>query len=198
MNEILQLKITLYETKPVIWRRLQVHQDMTFFELHIAIQIAMGWTNSHLFEFSVNKTTLCLPNEEGAFDEEGDEEGFKTIDATHATLQQFLNKPNQKFSYLYDFGDCWEHTVEVEKIVAQETWFTYPMCMDGEMNCPPEDSGGVEGFYEKLKILEDKNHPEYKEVSTWLGKKYNPELFISEKANEELRKMDKWLERMFE
>jgi len=194
MSEILQLKITLDETNPSIWRRLQVHQDMTFLELHITIQITMGWTNSHLFEFTVNDTTICLPNEELELDVNDNE----NVDASEVTLQQFLNKPKQKYTYLYDFGDSWEHTIEFEKTVPQETWYTYPMCIDGEMNCPPENSGGVYGFYEKLEIVKDKDHSEYEEVSTWLGKHYYPELFIMENVNEELRQMDKWIERMFE
>ncbi len=86
MSEILQFKITLDETNPAIWRRLQVPQDMTFLEFHIGIQITMGWTNSHLFEFYINETTICLPNEEDVLDIHENE----TIDAGKATLKQYL------------------------------------------------------------------------------------------------------------
>ncbi len=192
MNKIFQFKITLNESKPLIWRRIQVESDTTFLELHIAIQLAMGWTNSHLFEFMDREKTFCLPNEEDAlFDKE-------KLNAYEERIENYFKEAGDDITYLYDFGDSWGHQIVLEKIAPMQKDMKYPVCTAGAMNCPCEDSGGLHGFYEKLEIIQDELHPEYRETITWLGKKYDPFLFDIDKANKQLAKTTTYLKEMFQ
>lgn len=104
-----------------------------------------------------------------------------------AKINLLIKSENQKFTYIYDFGDCWEHTVVVEKILDRDDSKKYPICMDGGRNCPPEDCGGVYGYDELMKIRKNKNHHYYKErIVDWLGEDYDPELFVVDWVNAEL------------
>lgn len=185
--EILALNITLKETSPAIWRRVLTPASVTFFDLHHIIQISMGWKNSHLFEFQVGDYKI------GYIDPFGDCED--TADAGEVKLDLLLLKEGLSFTYLYDFGDSWKHTISVEKIVSKEDGKIYPACTDGALACPPEDSGGTFGYYRNLEILKDPKHPEYKDVKRWLGRGYDPEKFDIDKVNKELPKFRKYMKR---
>src|ERR1035437_3316342 len=170
MTDIIQLKITLQNTNPPIWRRVQVPKSLTFFDLHHVIQIAIGWTNSHLFEFTIHGYTLAW-----AGDDRND--GEQPLDANEVVLGLVLNQPLEKFEYLYDFGDSWRHLIEVEALLEKDEMKIYPVCIEGELRSPPENCGGIPGFYENLEIIKDKEHHDYEDTKTWLGKNYNPEEF---------------------
>lgn len=186
MPEILSLKITLDKTNPAIWRRVLVPSSVTFFDLHHIIQISMGWTNSHLFEFQVGDYRIGYTDDE--------EEGFEDVaDANEVVLDLLLLKQGMTFSYIYDLGDYWRHTVEVEKFLQKQEGKVYPVCTEGELACPTEDSGGIYGFYQNLAILKNPKHPGYKELKRWLGRGYDPEKFNIEKVNKELPKFKKWM-----
>ncbi len=194
MSKILQLKIALKETKPVIWREILIESDSTFLELHMAIQLAMGWKNDHLFNFRLEGIIIEVPTEESKyFDAILPEEGVEKLDASKTVLSEYLNQPGQTIIYMYDFGDDWEHEVTVEKIVAKDKGITYPVCIAGSMNCPLENSGGVYGYYQKLEIIKDKQHLDYKEIREWLDKDYDPECFDLEVANIRLLEIDSYL-----
>ena len=158
----------------------------------------MGWTNGHLFNFSLDKLVIELPKKEGAYFDAILPEDLEKLDASKTILSEFLNQARQTIIYMYDFGDDWEHEITVDKILPKENWITYPVCIDGEMNCPPENSGGAYGFYQKLEILKDKQHPDYKEISEWLGKDYDAEYFDLEGANKRLLKIEGYLKEMLE
>lgn len=183
VTKILQLKITLKETSPVIWREILISNNSTFLELHMAIQLAMGWTNSHLFNFNSNELIIELPTEEGAYFDAILPEDVEKLNASKTILSEYLNQPGQTIIYMYDFGDDWEHEVTLEKILPKEKWIAYPACIDGEMNCPPENSGCTYDFYQKLEILKDKQHPDYKEIREWMDKNYDVEYFDLETVN---------------
>lgn len=183
MNRILSLKITLNKTNPAIWRRVLVPASVKFFDLHHIIQISMGWKNSHLFEFQVGDYKIGYTDDEN--------EGFEdTAHAGEIALDLLLLKEGLTFTYLYDFGDYWQHTVEIEKILTKKEGKIYPVCTDGQLACPSEDSGGI---HENLEILKDPKHPEYKEVKRWLGRGYDPEKFDIDKVNKELPKFKRWM-----
>lgn len=184
MNDIIQLKITLKGTKPPIWRRILVDKSTSFFILHYIIQYSMGWENSHLFEFKVNGFRIGEPHQ----DDEG--WGGKLIDATKKSLGSIISDPKGKFEYAYDFGDNWEHLIKVEKFLPKDENVKYPICIDGELNCPPEDCGGVWGFYDLLETIKNKKHPEHKDMLEWLGGKYDPEYFDKELVNKELFELE--------
>ena len=179
MDEIIQLKITLDKTKPAIWRRIQVERAITFFELHHIIQIAFGWKNYHLHEFDIDQHKIGA-SEDYMKNVPSTDEGV--IDSRIVTLNLIV-EPGEIFSYMYDFGDSWHHIITVEKFLPKEQEKKYPICLDGTLACPPEDCGGISGFYNMLEILKDTNHPEYRETKTWVGRNFDPSLFDKEKVN---------------
>lgn len=173
-NPILQLKITLKGTKPPIWRRIQVESSNTLGDLHSILQIVIGWTDSHMHAFEGPFGTYGRPMP-GDFMEIEDEEQAKLVDV--------LGEVKSRLRYDYDFGDNWEHDVVVEKIVAPESGVTYPRCIAGKRNCPPEDCGGVWGFYDMLDAARDPKHAEHEEYAEWLGDAYDEETFDLEETN---------------
>lgn len=185
MKEVLQIKVTLDKTDPPIWRRILVPADVTFFDLHHILQIAMGWKNSHLFEFKVGDYTIGY--------EDDDLDGSDEIaNAGEVTLDTLLVKEGLAFSYVYDLGDYWMHTVVVERILAGDSQKTYPVCVEGALNCPPEDCGSIPGFYHLVEVLKDKRHPEYADMRMWAGR-YNPSKFNIERINKELPRYRKYM-----
>jgi hypothetical protein len=173
-----QLKVTLLDIKPPIWRRIQVLSDMTLYELHWAIQTVMGWHSSHLHEFTIYETVYGEP----ANDMEADIE-----DETIVKLGEVISQENEKFHYLYDFGDCWEHEILVEKILPVGKGVRYPVCLGGKRACPPEDCGGAPGYKALLAILGDPSHPEHDHMFNWLPGDLDPEKFDAEDVNRRLR-----------
>ena len=179
---IYQFKITLTGSKPPIWRRIQV-RDCTLADFHNHIQGAMGWMDSHLHEFNIGGERYSAPPPMM------DPSEFDTIDATTVRLSELISG-HEKFrcQYLYDFGDCWEHQIELEKVCAAEAKASYPRCVDGERASPPEDCGGIWGFYEFVEAVTDRKHPEYQERKEWYGGSFNPNAFDKQKASREMRR----------
>jgi hypothetical protein len=178
---IYQLKITLKDIEPPIWRRVWVDKNATLGHLHWVIQIAMGWTNSHLHSFKIQGIEYGVPMPELDFD------GTDVRDENAAMLSDFLSGEPYKFSYLYDFGDSWEHEVLVEKMLTADPTLQYPICIQAEGACPPEDCGGVRGFQEFLTIIQDEDHPEHEEMLEWVGGYFDPDDPELGEANAELR-----------
>ncbi len=176
MAKILQLKIQLQGIKPAIWRRVLVEDSITFDALHRIIQVAMGWENYHLYMFDVDGIEISMPDP----DYEQDVKNSK-----RTKLAKFLSE-KQKFLYTYDFGDSWEHTITVEKILESDSSQKYPVCIAGERACPPEDCGGVYGYMEFLDAIRDPKHPEHKHMLEWIGGEFEPEHFSIEEANKRL------------
>jgi len=190
MIEYIQLKVSLKDTVPEIWRRLQVNRKTTFIELHHSIQIAMGWKNSHLFEFNLDGYRV------GTIYENLEDSGRDVLlDAGETLLTHILSMENDRFTYNYVFGDCWLHEITLEQLISTEEKVNYPVCLDGALSCPPEDCGGIGGFYNLLKILADKKHPEYKETRYWVGRKYNHEAFDLIKTNKQLKQLKRYINR---
>jgi hypothetical protein len=152
----------------------------------------MGWQNYHLFEFNLDGFRVGLIEES----EKGNGYGSdQVLDAATLCISDIISTERETFYYNYDFGDCWMHEITIEQAVNSPVKVTYPICIDGKFNCPPEDCGGILGFYDILNIIQDKNHPEYKETRQWVGKKYNPEVFDKEKINKKLRQLRKYIAR---
>lgn len=179
MAKILQLKIKLIGIKPPIWRRFLIEDSVNFHQLHNIIQEVMGWENCHLYEFFVGDMNILEPNE----DYSGPIEDSKRI-----KLKEVLSE-KQKFGYMYDFGDSWDHIITVEKILEKDKQQKYPVCIGGERACPPEDCGGNYGYEELLEIRKNKNHPEYEErIVEWLGDDFDPEQFDISLISKNLKK----------
>jgi hypothetical protein len=168
-KRIYQLKITLKDSKPPIWRRVEVSDDSTLATLHAIIQAAMGWTDSHLHMFSIGRTSYGVP------DPDYDDEDVR--DERRVKLNQLLTEPKQKLSYEYDFGDSWTHVVLLEQVREPEPGVAYPRCTAGKRACPPEDCGGVWGYADFLTAITDPEHPEHDELREWAGGEFDPEGF---------------------
>jgi len=170
-----QLKITLRGSRPPIWRRFIVPDSITLPKLDEVIQIVMGWTGSHLHEFIVGRVSYSVPDPEWPSDSRN-EARFK--------INQLLDKEKQKLLYLYDFGDGWEHVIELEKIIIGDKASSKSRCIAGKRACPPEDCGGIYGYYDLLEAIKDPDHPEHENMIEWLGSDLDPEFFDIEEINE--------------
>jgi hypothetical protein len=179
---IYQIKVTLKDTKPPIWRRLLVRSDTTLGDLHTTIQAAMGWWNYHLHQFIVGEVYYGEPHPE-YFDY------LEMLDERDVTLGQVAPHEGAKFDYEYDFGDGWEHRVLVEKIAAPEPGRSYPVCIKGRRVCPPEDVGGPWGYADFLDAIRDPEHPEHNSYLEWIGGEFDPEAFEPDEMNDALNEL---------
>lgn len=174
-DDIFQLRVTLLGVEPPIWRRLLVPQDLTLPRLHAVLQVVMGWTNSHLHQFKVGDVHFAEPHQEL-------EPG--PVDHRRVTLNQIAPRRGSTCVYQYDFGDSWEHLIEVEDELAAETVTApVPRCLGGERACPPEDCGGPYGYAEFLQAIRDPGHPEHAGSLEWAGHDFDPEAFDPEGVN---------------
>jgi hypothetical protein len=180
--QIYQIKVTLDDIHPPIWRRILVPGNTTLLKLHDIIQIVMGWEDYHLHMFTIEGFIYGNPED----DEYGD---LGTLDEARITLSQVVYGENQRFKYEYDFGDSWDHTLLVEKILPPKDGVRYPICLKGKRACPPEDVGGVWGYENFLEAIRDPKHDEHEEYLTWVGGEFDPEAFDFEKVNPQLRSM---------
>jgi hypothetical protein len=178
---IYQIKVTLNQSKPPIWRRILVPSDVTLEHLHYIIQVAMGWTNSHLHQFIVGRDTYYSEPHPDYFHEVLDERKFR--------LHQIAPGEKSKFIYEYDFGDSWEHVILVEKVLPHDPEQAYPVCIKGKRACPPEDVGGVWGYLMFLEAIQDPEHPEHEMYLDWIGGEFDPKEFDLEETNEVLREL---------
>ncbi len=185
-RDIYQLKVTLRGSKPPIWRRLQVASDTSLYKLHQIIQIAMDWDNSHLHHFIVGETVY----DDRASEPDPFGLGMESKDERKAKLGQLLSRPKEKLLYEYDFGDSWEHEILLEKVLPPDEGTRYPVCVGGKRAAPPDDCGGIWGYYEMLDALSDPDHPDHEEYDEWLGAEpFDTETFDLDAINDRLRRL---------
>jgi pRiA4b ORF-3-like protein len=177
---VYQLKVTLAGSRPPIWRRLQVSGDVTLGQLHRILQIVMGWEDVHLHLFASGRTVYRDPEPEL---------GFESRDEWKFRLREVLKRERERLRYEYDFGDGWEHSILVEKILLPGVGSERPVCLAGKRHCPPEDSGGILGYERLLAILRDPSHPEHQEMAEWVGEELDPEEFDLEAVNRALARL---------
>jgi len=163
---VYQFKVGLKGIEPIIWRRIQVPAKYSFWDLHVAIQDAMGWLDYHLHAFRVRQKHKRKPTEIGIPSDEWD--GEPVVPGWEVTITDFFTEPGQAIEYEYDFGDGWVHEVLLESILLKEKDAKYPRCIGGERACPPEDCGSIPGYYRLLESLRDPTHTEYEENIAWL------------------------------
>jgi hypothetical protein len=183
-QSIYQLKITLLDIDPPIWRRIQV-QDCTLDQLHGLIQTAIGWTNSHMHQFDINGKIYGDPE----FLDDGFD-GSDCVDSTQTFLHAILPQTRKRFSfqYEYDFGDSWRHQILFEKIVTVDPQTKYPLCLEGEGACPPEDCGGVWGYSDLLEAINDPEHEDHAYRLEWVGGRFDSKQFDPKQATKQMQK----------
>ncbi len=177
--DALQFLVVLLGTAPLIWRRILIADDASFWDLHVAIQDAMGWEDTHLHEFRVYNPESGEPSRLGIPDPDGIDESPCTPD-WDVPLSDYFGweslSEGATAHYLYDFGDSWRHLVTLEDVLPRGS-AKYPRCVAGARACPPEDCGGVHGLAEFLEAIDDPHHPEHAELLRWVGGRYSPEAF---------------------
>jgi hypothetical protein len=165
-GQVHQLKVTLRDIQPPIWRRVLVEGGQTLHHLHDVIQAAFGWYDSHLHEFEIGGVVYGIPHED---------DWTPVRDERRVSIDQVIGGGPVRYSY--DFGDGWEHDVVVEETRSDDGTTTVPDCTGGRRACPPEDCGGPWGYGELIDILADPKHPERQERLEWIGYAYDPEAF---------------------
>ncbi|MCL5985460.1 MAG: plasmid pRiA4b ORF-3 family protein [Actinobacteria bacterium] len=175
-SQVYQFKITLKGIKPPIWRRVQVPETYTFWDLHVAVQDAMGWTDTHLHEFEMLNPSIGLEMEIGIPDDEF-EYSIDILPGWKQKIADWFSMESRFADYRYDFGDDWRHRIELEKILPREKDRDYPICIKGKRACPPEDCGGVWGYEDFLEAIGDPSHEEHEEILEWAGGEFDPEYF---------------------
>lgn len=179
MGQVYQFKVTLAESSPPIWRRLQV-PDVTLGDFHEILQRAMGWHDSHMHQFLVDKTYYGVTMFDGDDMEVEDEEAV--------LLSQIIaGKKKVRFVYEYDFGDSWEHEIVLEQTLEPEPKAQYPRCIEGARACPPEDCGGSWGYVDFLEAMADPKHENHRDMKEWIGGKFDPEKFNLNAVNRDLK-----------
>lgn len=174
-GQIYQLKVTLRDVNVPIWRTVQVPGEVTLRQLHEILQLTMGWQNSHLHEFRADGVSYGEPNAE--FDiEVNDDQRFR--------LSRVAPKPGAQLTYLYDFGDGWEHDIVVEKILPLAPRVRYPLCLAGRGACPPEDVGGPWGYEGFLAAIRDPGNEEHTDMLEWVGGPFDPDAFDVRATNQ--------------
>ncbi len=179
-TRLVQLKVTLQNVRPPIWRRLLVPAGFTLRQLHQVLIAAMGWHGSHLHHFFIRGNFYGKPDLEL---------GPKTIDERRHNLEHVLALGTRSFQYEYDFGDGWVHRIAIEKVEESRGRPLRPVGLAGKRSCPPEDSGGPFGYAELLRKLADPTDPEHQEMKEWAGPYFHPERFDLAEVNAALRRV---------
>jgi hypothetical protein len=183
-DRLYQFRVSLLDVRPLIWRRFQVKEG-TLDKLHERIQTAMGWTNSHLHHFIAGETLYGDPYLLGQGFIERDYE-----DSTVMRISEILPKDGERFrfEYEYDFGDSWVHEVLFEGCLRADPDQKYPLCVEGERACPPEDVGGPPGYEDLLEAIADPAHDQHGEFLEWAGGSFDPERFDPVAATKRMRR----------
>jgi hypothetical protein len=179
-NQVFQFKIELQEINPTIWRRILVPADYNFWDLHVAIQDTMGWLDYHLHHFEIRGKGKRTAVHIGIPDFDRNDDLQEVYPGWEIPVFIFFNNLGVEAKYHYDYGDSWMHAVKLEGYIYREKGIKYPICIGGERACPPEDCGGIIGYYNVIKSLSDPENDDYEQMKTWVGKGWNPEWFYKD------------------
>jgi Plasmid pRiA4b ORF-3-like protein len=177
-----QLRIELLRIKPHVWRRVIVPETVTLAKLNLILQAAMGWSNSHLHEYEIADKRYGIPDPDWPTSE-------PIHDERRVQLKSFIEARVRRFTYLYDFGDHWDHQITVEDLVPQKDGRRAVVCTAGENACPPEDVGGEPGYETFLEAIADPHHEQHEELQDWLGYPFDPNAFDLNAVNQRLARI---------
>ncbi|WP_174280089.1 plasmid pRiA4b ORF-3 family protein [Sphingomonas bacterium] len=164
---IARLRISLDGIEPEIWRTVEIPVTSSLKLLHDVIQAAMGWQDDHLWRFDAGDRRYGMPDP-GWPDR-------TLIAASKVTLGALVERGVRQFTYTYDLGDDWRHTVAVEAVAPAAAATRYPRLVAGARRCPPEDVGGLPGFALFLDAVADPTHEDHEQLSEWHGGPFDPE-----------------------
>jgi hypothetical protein len=185
-RNIHRIKVTLHGSKPPIWRRFEVPSNITLRRLHDVIQLGFGWQDYHLFVFETPAGRYGVPDPD-----------LDVRSAAYKKLSAVADWPGDQIRYEYDFGDCWEHDIVVEAVAPADPGVGYPRCTAGRRACPPEDCGGLWGYYELLTTLANPRSPEHRTMLSWLSiesaDEFDPGYFSAAAVNAELSQISRVL-----
>ncbi|MGW5466194.1 plasmid pRiA4b ORF-3 family protein [Streptomyces sp. NPDC003996] len=174
-----KIKITLRESRPPVWRRLEVPSGITLRELHDVIQAPFGWEDYHMWAFESGRDRYSVADRD-----------LGIGSAASTRLGQVAPHTGDRLRYTYDFGDDWEHDILIEDVTAPEACTAYPRCLTCRRACPPEDRGGIWGYDYLIEILADSRHEEHKDRLEWLGldsaDQFDPAAFDAAEVNSAL------------
>ncbi|MCR5143875.1 MAG: plasmid pRiA4b ORF-3 family protein [Lachnospiraceae bacterium] len=183
-----QLKITLKEVKPAVWRRVIVPEGISFSQLTMVIHEVMGWSGYHLSEYLFNNLRIILREEDDFSDFGMGFFGYQELNASNFLIDEMFDEV-KSFTYTYDFGDDWRHQIQIEKVI-EDYEYTFPMVVKYKGEIPPEDCGGPWGYEHLLEVLEDPKNEEYEDLKKWYDLQ-KAEDFDLKRVNDELSKMKK-------
>lgn len=181
VSPVYQLKISLVDSKPLIWRRVLVRGTIPLNRLHKVFQVVMGWADSHLHQFEIAGKRYGQ--------KDLDEEDMQLRDERRKRLSAFGLQEGDVFIYRYDFGDDWEHEVLVENRLTSEAELKNPVCLGGMNACPPDDSGGVHSYRGMLKALAQPEHESHEDVKQWIGGEWDATKFEAGSVTVRLRRI---------
>ena len=180
-NATFRFRIELRDIAPPIWRRIDVPGNYSFWDLHVAIQDAMGWLDYHLHAFRLADSGGSETADIGIPDDDDFMSARQTIAGWEVALSSHFDRPGQTAVYEYDFGDGWIHDVLLEEIVPGDE-LQRVVCVGGQRACPPEDCGGTCGYQTLLAALSDPTHEEHEDMLRWIGGKFDSEYFDAAKV----------------
>ena len=183
-RSLLLLRIELEHSSPAIWRSVLVPDNITLVKLHRVIQEVMGWRDYHLHEFIIDHRHYGMVDPDDPFADLGPE----LISEKRKKLEKVLGR-NKRFEYIYDYGDNWRHTITLENRLPLTSAQPSITCIGGEMACPPEDVGGLGGYFEFLEAMTDPQHEEHENMMQWWGEAFDPGTFDILLANERLKQI---------
>lgn len=182
LGTVHRLKVTLRDVRPPVWRRVEVSSSVTLAQLAHLLTAAMGWEGYHLHQFEIAGALYqrCEFFDDFPF-------GRRPLEEAEHRLGDVLANAGDKARWDYDFGDGWEHDVEVEAIGTPEPDAEYPRCIKGRRACPPEDCGGSWGYANLLEAIVDPNHDRHAELTEWLPSHFESEHFDAHDTSEAMR-----------
>ena len=178
-KSLYQIKVTLTGSKPPIWRRLIVKDNIRLDQLHSVLQVSMGWFDCHLHQYIVGNSYIGIPDPDFEMD---------VIDERKIYLYDLVSNPKDNFTYEYDFGDGWNHKIVLEKTLPLD-FSESPIVIKGKKACPPEDCGGIWGYSDFLEAIQNPKHEEHESMLEWVGGEFDPDELDIKLINSHLKNL---------
>jgi hypothetical protein len=181
-DRIARLHVRLDDIEPAIWRRIEIPLNTSLKGLHDVIQAVMLFEDYHLFEFEAGGKRYDVPDPEDTYDR-------KTYAARNVRISALIDRSVTAFTYTYDFGDNWRHTIMIEAVEAANPALEYPRFIDGKRRAPPEDVGSTSGFEEFIEAMAKPRHPQHREFVRWYGGRFDPDDIGIDLINDRVAKL---------